>query len=330
MDKTVFIAMPFDPSFNDVYKDAILPAIRESKLVPYRVNELKVNSDIVQDIEQGIKNAAIVLADFTNKNSNVFYEVGFARAIGKNLISATQKREDVPFDLRQRRYIIYKNTPSGLGIFKREIKLWINEILKNPSKHNLYPKVFVHGTKFDVPDKNEFWNDLCKRAEKRFFLLGGTNKSWVNKSEHQSQELADSILRIVKNRGIVRIISNDSASAISDHREFFNKHIKPEIKSRDLFEKFKKTFMYGVIKDSNYQAVISDDRIVLLPTMNSSQFKDESLVMELEGSHLPQFKNYLADIERLFKENKCRVIDLAINGNGNKNTGNTIKTTRRK
>jgi hypothetical protein len=44
--------------------------------------------------------------------------------------------------------------------------------------------------------------------------------------------------------------------------------------------------------------------------MNSINFKDESLVIELEGSHLVQHKNYTADIERLLSMEGCTKIDL--------------------
>jgi len=320
MDKNVFIAMPFDPSFNEVYENAILPAILESNLNPYRVDELKVNSDIVQDIEEGIRNSFMVFADLTNKNPNVFYEVGFARAIGKNVIASTQKREDVTFDLRQRRYIHYTNTERGLKKFKNEIKQWLHEIIKNPSTHNLYPRVFIHGTKFDVPKKNEFWNELFQKADTKFYLLGGSNKSWVNKGEHQSEELAMAIVRIISNGGNIKIISDDLPATIANHKQFYKEYIKPKIIDKALSTKFKKAFIYGVVSSSNYQAVISDNRIVLLPKMNSTQFKDESLVMELEGSHLPHFKNYLADIERLLKEGNCKIIDITKDEKRTKNT----------
>jgi hypothetical protein len=45
--------------------------------------------------------------------------------------------------------------------------------------------------------------------------------------------------------------------------------------------------------------VISDDRLVLLPTLNSAAFRDETLVLEIFGAASQQFLNYLSDIDRM-------------------------------
>jgi hypothetical protein len=308
MKKTIFIAIPFSDEFEIIYQNAIAPAVIASGFIPYKTNELSITSDIIQDIEEGIRNSTILFADLTNSNPNVFYEVGFARAIGKKIITASQG--EVSFDLSQRRYIHYQNNADGLKKLKAKIKKWINELINNPTEHNLIAKAVVHGTKFDVPKRNEFWNDLLRGAKTKFILLGGSNKSWINKSDSQSQDLADSIISVIKNKGSVILLSDNNPDVIENHKYFYTKYIKPKLKESSLKTAFKNKFIYAVIEHSNYQAVISDSRIILLPKMNSKQFKDESLVIELEGSHLVQFKNYLADIERLFKENKCLTIDV--------------------
>jgi hypothetical protein len=328
MNKNIFIAMPFHSDFDSIYEEAIKPAIFELGYEPLRVDELKGNSDIVQDIEEGIKKSILIIADLTGKNPNVFYEVGFGRAIGKSIIPISQNPTDVTFDLRQRRYITYINSQRGINKLKNDLKLWIKETLSNPEKHNHSPVVSVHGTKFDVPKRNEFWNNLCKDADNKFYLLGGSNKSWINKTDEQSDALAKSIVRIIINNGSVRIVSENIDNTILEHKHFFKKHILPKLSTKELLSKFKKHFLYGVLSHSNYQAVISDERIVLLPTMNSKQFKDESLVLELEGGHLPQFKNYLADIERLFKDKECEIIDITYDSKS-KNTSKPIKSTRK-
>jgi hypothetical protein len=49
----------------------------------------------------------------TDKNANVFYELGLAHAIGKPVILISEKIDDVPFDLRNYRVITYdKNNPA--------------------------------------------------------------------------------------------------------------------------------------------------------------------------------------------------------------------------
>jgi hypothetical protein len=309
MKQTVFIAIPFSPEFEKVFQTAVSPAIVSCGLVPYKTNDLNITSDIVQDIEDGIRRSLIVFADLTTSNANVYYEVGFARALGKKIITATQG--EVSFDLRQKRYIHYTNDLKGLRKLRSELSKWIKVLIDNPIEHNLVPKALIHGTKFDVPNRNEFWNDLLRGAKGKFILLGGSNKSWIDKSPSQSRDLANSIVSIIKNGGNVIIMSDDRSEVISNHKTFFSIFIRPQLKSKSIsLFKFKKRFIYATVNHTNYQAVISDSRIILLPKMNSIQFKDESLVIELEGSHLVQFKNYAADIERLFKEKQCTHIDI--------------------
>lgn len=311
----VFVAMPFQESFREVYEDAIAPSIEANGLTPLRVDELLGHRDIVEDIEEGIRKSLVVFADLTGKNANVFYEVGFARALGKQFIVATQSPDDVPFDLRQRRYIQYATTGRGLKEFAGKLKEWIKHTAGVAREAKKFPGVICHGTKFDVPNRNEFWNDLLRHAKRRFYLVGSTNKSWVDKGEEQCTELGDSIIRIVSDGGEVKVLSNEKEEIITTHRTFFSRHVLKKLdrvnnqERSSMLELLRQNLSYGVCRHSNYGAVVSDDRLVLLPTVNSSNFRDETLVLEIQGSTLQQFKNYLADIDRIFR-NGCTKIDI--------------------
>jgi hypothetical protein len=78
----------------------------------------------------------------------------------------------------------------------------------------------------------------------------------------------------------------------------------------DTLSMFKQRFIYATYQHSNYESVVSDDRLILIPTMNSSTFYDESLVLELQDTRSDRFKNYLADIDRLTKSGDCRIEDV--------------------
>jgi len=62
-----------------------------------------------------------ILADVTGKNPNVMYEIGMAHTIGKPVIIITQQIDDVPFDLRHYRCIVYEYTPRGCKDLERKI-----------------------------------------------------------------------------------------------------------------------------------------------------------------------------------------------------------------
>jgi hypothetical protein len=54
-----------------------------------------------------INKADVIVADMTGKNPNVFYEVGYAHALGKIVLLITQHADDIPFDLKHRQHTVY-------------------------------------------------------------------------------------------------------------------------------------------------------------------------------------------------------------------------------
>jgi hypothetical protein len=62
-----------------------------------------------------------MVADFTGKNPNVFYEVGIAHTLGKTVIPITQSINDVPSDLRHHRALIYHPKQQGYEDSANEI-----------------------------------------------------------------------------------------------------------------------------------------------------------------------------------------------------------------
>ncbi len=52
------------------------------------------------------------MADLTDKNPNVFYELGIAHTVDKDVIIITQNEKDVSFDVRQLQYFLYKTDHS--------------------------------------------------------------------------------------------------------------------------------------------------------------------------------------------------------------------------
>lgn len=103
--------MPFDPSFDDIYKLGIKGAVAEfSDMRAERVDEQMYSEGILERIYRQIEASDIVVADMTGQNPNVFYEVGYAHAKGKLCILLTSNANDIPFDLKHRRHIIYNDS----------------------------------------------------------------------------------------------------------------------------------------------------------------------------------------------------------------------------
>jgi nucleoside 2-deoxyribosyltransferase len=99
--------MPFAERFQGYYEHIFAPLIQRLGLHPVKVDEIYTPTQISVDIFKQIQNSSIILADVTGKNPNVNYELGIAHALGKKTVIITQSGDDVPFDYRHLRYIVY-------------------------------------------------------------------------------------------------------------------------------------------------------------------------------------------------------------------------------
>ncbi len=105
-----FVIQPFDNGpYDRRYKDVLVPAITDAGLEPYRVDEDPCVTVPIENIEGGIREAEICLADITTNNPNIRYEVGFAMASGRPvvMICAEPRMDPYPFDVRHRQIIPY-------------------------------------------------------------------------------------------------------------------------------------------------------------------------------------------------------------------------------
>jgi hypothetical protein len=111
--KLCFVLMPFREPFDTYYARIIKPAIRDLGLDALRSDEIYGTSPIIQDIWTHIWKACLVVADVTDKNPNVNYELGLCHTLGVPTVIISRKEEDVPFDYRHRRCIIYRVEDPG-------------------------------------------------------------------------------------------------------------------------------------------------------------------------------------------------------------------------
>lgn len=105
--------MPFDPRFDGVY--AKLQEIAEELgLRCRRADDIWENPEVIQDVVSLIDHSQAIVCDCSGRNANVFYEIGIAHSLGREVILITQNAADIPFDLRHLRYVEYLNNGEGL------------------------------------------------------------------------------------------------------------------------------------------------------------------------------------------------------------------------
>jgi hypothetical protein len=128
-DDLCFVLMPFDPPFLRLYEDHIKPSLTKMGLRVMIANDIFTPTEIIEDIWGSINKARLIVADVTNKNPNVFYELGMAHTVGKDVIILTQNKEDVPFDLRHLRYFPYVDDEVGWQTLRENLERAVRETL---------------------------------------------------------------------------------------------------------------------------------------------------------------------------------------------------------
>jgi hypothetical protein len=115
-ERACFVIMPFgeQDDLQEAYRDHVVPAVEACGFKVYRADDIFSHKEVIRDIWNAIGRARLIIADVTGRNPNVFYELGMAHAIGKDVIILTQRREDIPFDVTHLRYIKYEFTPRGV------------------------------------------------------------------------------------------------------------------------------------------------------------------------------------------------------------------------
>lgn len=133
-----FVIQPFDGGkFDKRFKDVFSPAVTDAELKPYRVDQDPKVSIPIQDIEKGIRESKLCLADITIDNPNVWFELGYAIACGKEviLVCSEERQTKFPFDIQHRTIIKYATgSTSDFEKLKEAITARIKALLRKVEK----------------------------------------------------------------------------------------------------------------------------------------------------------------------------------------------------
>lgn len=180
----VFVMMSFKKEkYDDLYENYIKRII-EHRLVS--VKAFRVDKDngtgerISKEIEDKIQDCVFAIADISERNLNVYYEIGYARALGKTVILIKNKQiGKLPFDTRDLPVpIIYDRDKHGYNDIE-------NQLVEHIKK-----------TKFAYLIKENNNNRLYKRDEKNPLVGIWKGHYWVRKTEHRV------VLYIARNENI--------------------------------------------------------------------------------------------------------------------------------
>ena len=126
----IFVLMPFKAELQKVYQNHISKLGEELGLVVKRADDIISAAPFMEKVWDGICAAELIIADCTQKNPNVFYEIGMAHTVGKKVVLITRSEDDIPSDIKHYDYIPYVYDPEGTELLIEKLRNFIHNHFK--------------------------------------------------------------------------------------------------------------------------------------------------------------------------------------------------------
>lgn len=132
-----FLALPIQPlGTNTVLRNALREGIQRASYRLISIDEAIVTpgSTIQNTIIGALAQSECMIADISDRNPNVYFELGLAQAMGKGivLISDEQLAKDVPLDIQGLMIISYSTNPKSMKNLTSMIQRSLEEFRKFP------------------------------------------------------------------------------------------------------------------------------------------------------------------------------------------------------
>lgn len=127
----IFMIMPFREPYNSVYTEVIRPLAANLNMTIKRGDEFaSTRGSIMQEVWAALNSCRLVIAETTMINANVYYELGISHTLGKPTILLTQTKEveELPFDIRGLRFIVYEDSIVGSQALEQQLRktiIWL-------------------------------------------------------------------------------------------------------------------------------------------------------------------------------------------------------------
>ncbi len=122
--------------FKEVLDYLITPAVNNSgfNLRVVRADDIERSGSFIKDILASLLESYVVIADLTEQNPNVFYELGVRHSLSPRTILIAQSIDHIPSDLREYRTIVYDTTLQGAALFAKRLAKYLKQIFEEPHR----------------------------------------------------------------------------------------------------------------------------------------------------------------------------------------------------
>jgi len=121
-----FVAMRFEAHPASWAYGVMEDVVRKKGYEPVRVDKVAGGGNIVDMIWSGIRSSDAFVADITGNSPNVFYELGIAHALRKDVVillydPSGKLPKDAPFDIGSHRISVYADEKSLRAVLERDL-----------------------------------------------------------------------------------------------------------------------------------------------------------------------------------------------------------------
>ncbi len=105
----VFVICSFSPDMEPVF-EGMKAAAKKFGLEAKRVKDVIGDYQITSQIMSMIADARLIVADLTDERPNVYFELGYARGLGKTVVTCARQGTEIHFDVKDWTYIPYNDS----------------------------------------------------------------------------------------------------------------------------------------------------------------------------------------------------------------------------
>ncbi len=120
---------PLRRHINGIIDAAIIPALQKFDINGHIPHRLDSSGSITKDIIVHLFDDELVIANLTELNANVMYEVAVRHSFRKKIIIIAEKGTVLPFDIKDQRVIFYENDAQGVIDLQKELEKKIESVL---------------------------------------------------------------------------------------------------------------------------------------------------------------------------------------------------------
>lgn len=119
----VFVAMSFEEEMDPIY-EGVKNAAKSARLEAKRVKDIQDDDRITDRTFHMIRTSRLVLADLTHERPNIYFELGYARGLGKSVVTIARKGTIIHFNAYDWECIFYVDSRPLEKDLKRWLQAW--------------------------------------------------------------------------------------------------------------------------------------------------------------------------------------------------------------